>query len=81
MHGLCIRFDGSKEEALKEINDSYEYAKKRGYDNRNNKWIIVCHQFVKEFDENGAFLKEESCRFVVENVEFSDYENAFVFVY
>lgn len=81
MHGLSIREDESAEKALAEINRAYEYAKTRGYDNKDDKWIIVCNQLVREFDESGAFLKEECSRFVVANVEFSTYENAFVFTY
>jgi hypothetical protein len=80
-HGLSIRNNESAEKALEEINDAYEYAKTRGFDNRDEKWIIVCNQIVKEFDDKGRFLKEERSRFVVENVEWSDYEKAFVFVY
>ena len=82
-HGLSIlpSESESKEKVLEAINKSYEYAKARGYDNKDNKWIIVCNQIVKEFDDKGMFLKEECSRFVVENVEYSDYENAFVFVY
>ena len=80
VYGLAGTFE-SAEKALEEINRSYEYAKTHGFDNRNKKWIIVCNQVVKEFDNNGLFLKEERARFVVENVEYSDYDNAFVFVY
>ena len=83
MYGLCINQEESKseEKALEAINRSYEYAKTRGYDNKDNKYIIVCNQIVKEFDEKGNFLKEECSRFVTANVEYSTYENAFVFVY
>ena len=81
MHGLSIRSDATQEQALEEINRAYEYAKTRGYDNRGDKWLIVCNQSVKEFDENGVFLKAESTRFVVAQAEYSHYENAFVFVY
>lgn len=81
VHGLAITSNESAEKALEEINRQYEYAKTRGFDNRDEKWIIVCNQIVKEFDDKGMFLKEERSRFVVENVEYSDYENAFVFVY
>lgn len=66
--------------ALDEINRSYEYAKERGYDNRSEKWIIVCNQVIKTFDENGKFLKEETVRFVVAYAEYSTYENKYVFV-
>lgn len=81
-HGLFI-WNGasSAEKALEEINKAYEYAKSRGYDNKRDKWVIVCNQLVREFDENGVFLKEECTRFVVERVEYSENENAFVFVY
>lgn len=80
MYGLGGSFE-SAEKALEEINRAYEYAKTRGFDNKGEKWVIVCNQGIKEFDEKGSFLKEERTRFVVENVEYSFYENAFVFVY
>lgn len=80
MHGLCGQYE-SAEKALEEINRSYEYAKTRGYDNKHDKWLIVCNQISREFDNKGTFLKEERIRFTVESVEYSDYENAFVFVY
>lgn len=79
-YGLEGMFESS-EKALEEINRSYERAKAQGYDNKANKWIIVCNERVKEFDKNGAFLKETIVRYAVEDVEFSTYENAFVFVY
>lgn len=81
MHGLSIRFDETEEQALEEINRAYEYAKTRGFDNREEKWVIVCNRCIKEYDEKGAFLKEERCRFVVAHAEYSIYENAFVFAY
>ena len=81
IHGIAIRSNESAEKALEEINRSYEYAKKRGFDNKDDKWIIVCNQIVKVFDEKSAFLKEERTRFVVAHAEYSIYENAFVFAY
>ena len=80
MYRLCGQYE-SAEKALEEINRSYEYAKTRGYDNKHDKWLIVCNQISREFDNKGTFLKEERIRFTVESVEYSDYENAFVFVY
>lgn len=80
VYGLAGTYE-SAEKALEEINRSYEYAKTQGYDNREEKWVIVCNEVVKVFDDKGAFLKETVQRFVCENVEFGDYENAFVFVY
>jgi hypothetical protein len=83
MYGLSISQSDSEsaEKALEAINSAYEYAKTRGYDNKDEKYIIVCNQIVKEFDEEGNFLKEEHSRFVIENVEYSDYVNSFVFVF
>ena len=79
-HGLAGSFE-SAEKALEEINKSYERAKAHGFDNKEEKWIIVCNQTVKEFNDKGEFMKQEINRFVVESVEFSTYDNAFVFVY
>ena len=79
-YGLCGTFE-SEEKALEEINRSYEEAKTRGYDNKYNKWIIVCNQIVKETNKNGEFAKETTVRFAIASVEYSSYENAFVFVY
>lgn len=81
MHGLSISSDATAEQALEEINHAYEYAKTRGFDNRGEKWLVVCNQSVKEFDKNGAFLKDERVRFVVAQAEYSSHENAYVFVY
>lgn len=82
MHGLSISAEDSEseEKVLAAINKAYEYAKTIGFDNRGNKWLIVCNQSVKEFDKNGSFLKDERIRFVVAQAEYSYYENAFVFV-
>jgi hypothetical protein len=79
-YGLCGVYN-SAEEALEGINRSYEYAKTRGFDNKGEKWIIVCNRVVKSFDADGTFLKEERTRFTTNSVEYSDYDNAFVFVY
>lgn len=79
-HGLCGTFDTAAE-ALAEINRSYVHAKEQGYDNKHEKWIIVCNQVAEIFSDDGEFFKEEKVRFVVESVRYSDYENAFVFVY
>jgi hypothetical protein len=80
VYGLCGTFE-TAEAALEEINRSYERAKEKGYDNRNDKWNIVCVEFTREFTDNGDFLKEETIRFVTEHAEFSTYENKFVFAY
>lgn len=79
-YGLCGTYE-SEEKALAEINRSYEYAKTQGFDNKNEKYIIICNQVVREFGANGEFLKEEITRFVIQSVEYSDYDKAFVFVY
>lgn len=75
--GLCGRFK-NEEQALKEINDSYVRAKEQGYDNRHEKWSIVCVQTCKEFDERGEFLKEETTRFVVARASYDDYEKEYM---
>ena len=79
-YGLIGQFN-SEEEALAEINLSYERAKEQGYDNRHEKWSIVCVDWAREFNDDGDFLKEEITRFVVDHVEFSTYDEKFVFVY
>ena len=80
IYGLCGIYE-SAEKALAEINRSYVYAKAKGYDNKQEKYIIVCNQTKKEVDKQGMFLKEEISRFVVESVEYSESEKSFVFVY
>ena len=82
MYGLSLGNEDSEsaEKALNAINRSYEYAKEKGFDNRNTKWLIVCNQSIKVFDRNGVFLKDERTRFVVEQAEYSSYDNAYVFV-
>ena len=82
-HGLCGTFE-TEEEALKHINDSYRYALKRGYDNRNDKWLIVYVEHTKIFNDDGMFLKEEMTRVAAVSAEFDLYEGddgAFVFAY
>lgn len=79
-YGLCGCFE-TENDALNEINRSYERAKERGYDNRHEKWVIVCNQVIKEYDEKGRFLKEETVRFVMSHAEYSTYENKYAFTY
>ena len=77
--GLNGHFE-SVESALSHINESYKQALSRGYDNRNNKWLIVCVQICTEFDENGDFLKRTTEEFVMDAVEYSEYDEQFVIV-
>ena len=79
-HGLVGRFD-TEEKVLEEINRSYIRAKEQGFDNSHEKWLIVCNQTVRTFTDDGVFQKEEICRFVIGQVEYNFYEDAFVFVY
>ena len=78
-YGLGDNFE-SEESALAYINDSYKRALSRGYDNRNEKWLIVCVQISTEFDENGVFLKRTTEEFVMDAVEYSEYDGQFVIV-
>ena len=68
------------ESALAYINDSYKRALSLGYDNRNEKWLIVCVQSCTEFDKNGDFLKRTTEEFVMDAVEYSEYDEQFVIV-
>ena len=79
-HGLIGKYE-TPTQALDYINESYKNALEQGYDNRTNKWIIVCVQWKVIRDEKGNFLSEETSKFVFEQAEFSTYENAFVFTY
>lgn len=79
-YGLCGTFK-NEEEALAEINRSYKQAKERGYDNRHEKWVIVCNRVITERRDNGDFLSEKIDRFVVACTEYRESEEAFVFVY
>ena len=78
-YGLGGTFE-SEEKALEEINYTYRRALERGYDNRNEKWVIVCVQTTIIRNDKNEFLKEETIRFVTQTAEFSEYENAYVFV-
>ena len=78
-YGLGDNFENG-ESALTYINDSYNRALSRGYDNRNEKWLIVCVQISTEFDENGDFLKRTTEEFVMDAVEYSEYDGQFVIV-
>lgn len=80
MHGLVGQFD-TEADALNHINNSYANALRQGYDNRNDKWVLVCVEVSKEFNKKGEFLKEETIRFVTESVQFDEYEDKFVFAY
>lgn len=77
--GLIGHFE-SEASALSHINESYKTALSRGYDNRNEKWLIVCVQISTEFDENGNFLKRTTEEFVMDTVEYSEYDEQFVIV-
>ena len=80
IYGLCGTFN-TEEEALAEINRSYAHALAQGFDNRHEKWVVVCNQTTRVFSEDDHFLKEETVRFVIDNAEYSEREEAYVFAY
>lgn len=79
-YGLCGTFE-TEDDALAEINSSYIRALERGFDNRNEKWSIICVKTVRTFIDNGEiygeFYKEETIRTRVATAEFDEYTNAF----
>ena len=77
-YGLCGTFE-STDDALAEINASYIRALERGYDNKHERWSIVCVKVVRTFLENGDFYKEETTRTLVNTTEFDEYTNTFEF--
>lgn len=77
--GLNGNFE-SVESALASINESYKMALSKGYDNRDNKWLIVCVQVCAEFDKDGNFLKRTTEEFVMDAVEYGEYDEKFVIV-
>lgn len=77
-YGMIGTFD-TKGDALEKINSDYSRALERGYDNRSEKWIIVCVDYARENNDKGEFLRDSTKRFVTATVEFSEYENKFVF--
>lgn len=79
-YGLFGNFD-SPEKALECINSNFECARQEGYDNRLQRWIIVCVEITKYEVNKGVFLKEEKVRFVMETIEYSEEKDAYVFVY
>lgn len=70
----------SENDALDEINASYKIAKMMGYDNPNKQWIIVYCIHSKTF-KDGRFLSEKTEKYVTQTVEYSFYENKFVFTF
>ena len=76
-YGLDGMFETS-EAAIAHINYSYRRALKLGYDNRHENWVTVCVEHVKEFNDKGEFLKEETIRYVWECVQFSEYDDEYV---
>lgn len=77
-YGLCGTFE-TTDDALAEINASYIRALERGYDNRHEKWAIICVNTVITSLENGDFFKEETTRTRVTTAEFDEYTNSFEF--
>ena len=78
--GLMGKYE-TPEKALEYINSNYECAKEQGYDNKHQRWIIVCVEITTCKTEKGDFLKEENVRFVMETAEYSEEKDAYVFVY
>ena len=76
-YGLIECFETS-EAAIAEVNAQYRRAKERGYDNSHKNWLIVRVEHVKEFNDKGEFLKEETLRFVWEFVQYDIYDDAYV---
>lgn len=76
-HGMCGVFE-SEDDALEEINASHMRVKSLGYDDRDEKWAIICCKRVKTYLGNGDFYKEELTRTRVAAVAFDEYTNAFV---
>ena len=56
---------GSRHEAfdsaVQELEDIVQRAKHSGYNN-DEKWLIVCVEWQKLFDENGMFISETTSR-------------------
>lgn len=78
-YGMCGRFK-DEYNALDEINASYLRAKELGYDNRHEKWIIVCVNTTITRRTTGEFFKEETVRTMVAGAEFDEYTNRYVLV-
>ena len=79
-YGLVGEFE-TEDEALDEINRSYERAMKQGYNNRNDKYITIWHETTREINDKFEFLKETTLKVAMSSIEFSEYDNRFVFVY
>ena len=77
-YGLMGQYE-SEQKALDAINESYKSALIRGYDNSYEKWIIVCNEVVKSYDDGHDFLKSQVTRYVVASAQFDEYKKAFVF--
>ena len=79
-YGLVGTFESS-EEALAEVNRSYKSALAKGYDNRHEDWITVLNEVTREYNEEGAFLRSKHERWVMDSIQFDEYDNCYVFAY
>ena len=68
----------TSQEVLNKINADYTLALSRGYDNRNEKFSIVCVTVEVETNDNGEFIRRTTNETVVNKVEFSEQSNKFV---
>lgn len=77
--GLPGTFE-TPEEAVAYINDSYERAKKQGYENSEAKWLVVSQRWERVLDDRGVFHHETRIRQVYFQVELNHATGRFEFV-
>lgn len=68
----------TSQEILNKINADYNLALSRGYDNRHEKFSIVCVTVEVETNDNGDLIRRTTSETIVNKVEFSDESNKFV---
>lgn len=76
-----VGFFESSEEALAEVNRAYKRALERGFDNRHENWITVINEVTTEYNEEGEFLRSKHERWVMDSIQFDEYDGCYVFAY
>lgn len=76
-HGLNGRY-ATEDAALAAINWSCKNALESGYDNKHEKWIIVCVESIVERCEDNTFIRETITRSIVRTCEYSEVFKTYV---
>lgn len=75
--GVCGTYD-SAEKVLDKINQDYVEALEKGYDNRNEKFVIVIVYFTTEKNDYDELVSRTMVEHVIWKVSFSEDHQKFV---